>query len=49
MKSGTAGTVSGCIVWIIVFGILSTCLLPVAMRIGGITSANDYDKLVKFF
>ena len=42
MKSGTAGTASGCIVWIIVFGILSTCLLPVAMLIGGITSASNF-------
>jgi hypothetical protein len=42
MKSGTAGTVSGCIVWIIVFGILSSCLLPTAMVIGGITSVSKF-------
>ncbi len=40
MKSATSGTVSGCIVWVIVFGVLSMCLLPVASVIGGFTSAS---------
>lgn len=41
MKSRTTGTLSGCIVWIIVFGILSACLLPVSMMIGGFTSTSN--------
>lgn len=42
MKSRTAGTLSGCIVWIIVFGVLSSCLLPAAMVIGGVTSITNF-------
>jgi len=38
----TTGTLSGCIVWIIVFGILSACLLPVAMIVGGFSSVSDF-------
>lgn len=41
MKTTTAGTVSGCIVWIIVFGILSLCLFPVSMMIGGFTAPSQ--------
>lgn len=40
MKSTKTGAVSGCIVWIIVFGILSMCILPVASIVGGFTSAS---------
>ena len=40
MKSARIGTVSGCIVWFIVFGIISMCLLPVSMAVGGITSVS---------
>jgi hypothetical protein len=36
------GTVSVCIVWIIVFGMLSFCLLPVSMIIGGFTSVSNF-------
>jgi hypothetical protein len=42
MKSATTGTVSGCIIWIIVFCVLSTCILPVATTIGGFTSASGF-------
>jgi hypothetical protein len=42
MKPKTTGTLSGCIVWIIVFGILSTCICPTAMMIGGITSTSAF-------
>ena len=42
MKSATTGTVSGCVVWVIVFCILSTCITPVAFGIGGATSASDF-------
>ena len=41
MKPATTGTVSGCIIWLIVFGLLSTCLLPAGMMIGGFTSATN--------
>ena len=41
MKNIQAGTFSGCIVWIIVFGILSACLFPTAMMIGGVTSVSN--------
>ena len=42
MKSSTgAGALSGCIVWLIVVAALSSCLLPVAMGVGGATSMTD--------
>ncbi len=34
MKSATTGAVSGCVVWMIVFCVLSACLLPVAIPVG---------------
>lgn len=40
MRSARTGTISGCVVWVIVFCILSTCFLPVASVIGGFTSAS---------
>lgn len=42
MKSATTGTVSGCVVWIIVFCALSLCLFPAASVIGGFTSASGF-------
>ena len=42
MKSASAGTASGCVIWLIVFAIASTCLLPVAMGVGGSTSGMDF-------
>jgi hypothetical protein len=42
MKPKVSGPLSGCIVWIIVFGILSACLLPTAMMIGGFTSVSKF-------
>lgn len=38
----TAGALSGCIVWVIVFGVLSFCLLPVSIIIGGFTSVSNF-------
>lgn len=38
----TTGTLSGCIVWIIVFGVLGLCFLPVSMMIGGFTSVSNF-------
>ena len=42
MKSSPIGAVSGCVVWIVMFGILGSCTLPVAMMVGGFTSASNY-------
>ena len=42
MEVTKTGTVSGCIIWILVFGILGACLLPMAMIIGGLTSVSDF-------
>ena len=42
MKSATAGTLSGFIVWIIACGLISSCLLPTAMLIGGFTSVSNF-------
>jgi ABC-type glycerol-3-phosphate transport system permease component len=42
MKSTTTGAVSGCIVWVIVFGVLLSCIFPVAMFAGGFTSSSDF-------
>src|SRR5258706_54686 len=42
MKSATTGAISGCVVWILAFGFISACILPVSMAIGGFTSASDY-------
>jgi len=42
MKSATTGTVSGCIVWFIVFCIMGTCIIPVASMIGGFSSGSSF-------
>jgi len=42
MKSAKTGAVSGCIIWFIVFALLSMCLLPVGMMIGGFTSVTNF-------
>lgn len=42
MRSATTGTISGCIVWMIVFCALSTCIFPIAAGIGGVTSASEF-------
>ena len=42
MKPQATGTVSGCIVWIIAFSIVSLCILPLAMIIGGATSVSSF-------
>ena len=41
MKSASTGAASGCVVWLIVFGALSTCLCPVAAVAGSLTSNLD--------
>ncbi len=42
MKSATTGTFSGCIIWFIVFGFISTCFIPVAMLAGAVTSISSF-------
>lgn len=42
MKNKTAGTLAGCILWILLIGIISTCILPVFIIIGSITSFSQY-------
>jgi len=42
MKQATTGTISGCLVWIIAFGVISMCILPISMAVGGITSVTDF-------
>jgi len=41
MKNATTGTVSGCIVWVIVFGCLGSCVIPVASMVGGFSSGSN--------
>ena len=43
MKSAATGTLSGCVVWIIVFCVLLTCLIPVAAFVGGLSSTLAAD------
>ena len=38
----TRGAVSGCLIWIAAFGMLSLCFLPVAMMMGGLTSTSNF-------
>lgn len=42
MNSAKTGTLSGFIVWILACGLISTCLAPTAMMIGGFTSVSDF-------
>ena len=42
MKSTSAGVVSGCLVWFIVFSVASSCLIPVLAAVGGFTSGTDF-------
>ncbi len=41
MKQTSAGALSGCLVWVIAFGVISMCILPVSMMVGGFTSFSD--------
>ena len=42
MKSARTGTISGCVVWFIVFCILSTCIIPVAAAAGSISASTNF-------
>ena len=41
MKPARTGTISGCIVWMIAFGVIGTCIFPVAALVGGLSSGSD--------
>ena len=43
MKSVAAGTTSGCVLWLIAFCVLSTCLFPVATFVGGFSTTLSAD------
>lgn len=43
MKSATTGAVSGCVVWMIVFCVLSLFLCPVAFGVGTVTESISPD------
>ena len=42
MKPATTGTISGCLVWIIAFGVINLCVLPISMAVGGMTSVTNF-------
>lgn len=42
MKSAQAGTLSGCIVWIIAIGIIASCIVPILIGIGSLTSFSQF-------
>ena len=41
MKSLKSGAASGCIVWIILVFVVSSCIVPVSFFVGGFTSFSD--------
>ncbi|HEY5731633.1 MAG TPA: hypothetical protein VLA72_03340 [Anaerolineales bacterium] len=41
MKTAKTGAVSGCVVWVIAFCIISMCVFPVSMAAAGMTSVSD--------
>ena len=42
MKSVKTGAISGCVIWILLIGIISSCVLPVFFVVGSITSFSEY-------
>ena len=42
MKSATTGAVSGCIVWVIVFVVISACLIPIGFMASSFTTESDF-------
>jgi len=42
MKKASTGVVSGCLVWVVAFGVIAACIMPVSMAVGGMTSASDF-------
>lgn len=46
MKSATVGTGSGCVIWMLAFGIVSMCLCPVAAMGGALASTVGAQSIV---
>ena len=42
MKSLKTGAVSGCIIWVLLIGIVSSCVLPISIVIGSVTSFSNF-------
>ncbi len=42
MKQATTGTISGCLVWIIAFGAISICILPISFVGSMSTMTSDF-------
>ncbi|MBK9007366.1 MAG: hypothetical protein IPM31_10280 [Anaerolineae bacterium] len=42
MKQTSAGALSGCLVWVIAFVVISMCIFPVSMIVGVSTSVTDF-------
>jgi len=42
MKQTTAGTISGCVIWIISMGVIMSCILPISIVIGSVTSFSQF-------
>lgn len=46
MKSTAVGTTSGCVIWILAFGLVSICLCPMAAFIGSLSTTLGADTVV---
>jgi hypothetical protein len=42
MKKASTGIISGCLVWVLAFGVISACILPIFMAIGSFTSFTNF-------
>ena len=42
MKQATAGTLSGCVIWILSIGIIASCVLLISVFIGSISSFSHF-------
>ena len=46
MKPAAVGTSSGCVIWILAFGVVSLCLCPVAMVAGALASTVGAESVI---
>jgi hypothetical protein len=42
MRSARTGVVSGCVLWVLLIGVLGSCILPVFFFIGTVTSFTEF-------
>lgn len=47
MKATAVGTTSGCVIWILAFGLVSLCLCPIAAAIAGLSSTLAADSVAE--